>query len=66
MVYEAGMVSFFRTVLIIALAYYSIRFIARLITKKSPPNNPGPGNNKRKNKEKGDLGEYVDFEEVED
>ena len=66
MVYETGVVSFFRTVLIIALAYYSIRFIVKLLTKKSPPNIPNPGNNKGKKKGNDDLGEYVDFEEVED
>ena len=55
-----------QTILILGLAYYSMRYISRLFRKKSPPNNPGPGNNKRKNKGNDDLGEYVDYEEVED
>jgi len=67
MVYEAGIVGFFRTILIIGLAYYSIRFIVRVFTKK-PGSNSGPMSGSKKSKGKGNdnLGEYVDFEEVED
>ena len=69
MVYEAYIGSFLRTILILGLAYYSIRFIIKLFTNKSRPNinpNPNPGKNKGKNKGNDDLGEYVDYEEVED
>ena len=68
MVYEAYLgMGFFRTLLIIALAFYSIRFISRLLTKKSKPtNNSSKSNDNNKKGNDDDLGEYVDFEEVKD
>jgi len=67
MVYEAYLGGFLRTVLIIGLAFYSLRFITRLLTKKSKPSSDMPNPKDKKGKGKDDnLGEYVDFEEVED
>lgn len=68
MVYEAYLgMGFFRTLLIIGLAFYSIRFISRLLTNKSKPTkNSSKSNDKNKKGNDDDLGEYVDFEEVKD
>ena len=67
MIYEAGLVGFLRTVLIIGLAFYSIRFITRLIANKSNPDGDAQKPRKKKGVKKDDeLGEYVDFEEVKD
>ena len=68
MIYEAYLgMGFFRTLLILGLAFYSIRFITRLLTKKSKPtNNNSKPNDKNKKGDDDDLGEYVDFEEVKD
>ena len=58
-----------RTLLIIALVYYAIRLISRIFIRSSRsgsrPEAPKRGRNRRGNS--GDkLGEYVDYEEVDD
>ncbi len=66
----------FRTLFIIAVSYYLIRFIMRFFSRlggaklRSDSNGNQPSNNKRDSKNKDDnrddLGEYVDFEEIND
>lgn len=65
MIYEAYIGGFLRTIIIIGLAFYSLRFIARLLTKKSN-SSASNSKNKKRNGKNDDLGEYVDFEEVKD
>ena len=68
MAQEAYFGSFLSTVMILGLAFYSIRFITRLLTKKTGPGaSPNSDRNRTKGKGNGDdLGEYVDFEDVDD
>lgn len=63
-----------RTILIIVIAYFAIRFISRLIflVMNSRVNPGGKGGNKQDstkkpgNKADEKLGEYVDYEEIKD
>ncbi len=66
--------SLFRTLFIIAVSYYLIKFILRLFSRMRGVNfNSGKqknrsttkGNSKKTNN-KDDLGKYIDFEEVDD
>ena len=69
---HAGPIAFIRTILIILLVYYALKFVIRfyfpyyleqrsmIIEKK-----PNTGSDRRSKKDS-DLGEYVDFEEIED
>jgi len=68
----AGPIAFIRTILIILLVYYALKFIIRFLlpiffgTKKN--NNQGKPNSgsDRKKRKDSNLGEYIDFEEIED
>lgn len=89
MVFEAGIVSFVRTLLIIALIYYGIKLIVRFLLpfvlrnfikrqqdkfqnqyqnqqKKSNFSAKDSTNEPSSSKKKDNLGEYVDYEEVDD
>jgi len=70
--------SLFRTLFIIAVSYYLIKFILRFFSRmrgtnsESWPNNKTQSTNKFKNESKkgrdhkNDLGKYVDYEEFND
>ncbi len=74
MIYQAGLVSLFRTIFVLALLYYGIRLFFRYIypylfnSSKSKTNSTTfDAKDRQKRKHKSDsLGEYVDYEEVED
>jgi hypothetical protein len=74
MVYQAGLVSLFRTIFVLVLLYYGIRLFFRYIypylfnSSKSKTNSSSFNTKDReKKKHKSDsLGEYVDYEEVEE
>lgn len=65
---EFGPTSMFRTLMIIAMVYYAVRMIMRY--KQAPSKkDPAPGGTTVERKgqsaaDDGDVGEYVDFEEV--
>jgi hypothetical protein len=66
----------FRTLFIIAVSYYLIKFIIRLFSKKGGMNFSSRSSKARsttkskkdskKGNDKDDLGKYVDFEEIKD
>tara|TARA_R110000868_G_scaffold224505_2_gene476658 strand:+ start:631 stop:906 length:276 start_codon:yes stop_codon:yes gene_type:complete len=89
MVFEAGIISFVRTLLIIALIYYGIKLIVRFLLplvlrnfikkqqdkfqnqyqnqqKKGNFSAKESSNDSASSKRKDKLGEYVDYEEVDD
>ena len=65
------MIGLFRTLLILALIYYGVRFLLRYVLPIFSPakkdfmdsGRQQGGNKKRK---KDDLGDYIDYEEVDD
>ena len=74
MIVEASLVGFIRTIVIILVSYYFIKFVVLrvlplfLIWKRMKSSTTKNDQHKKsdKNKKDKDLGEYVDFEEVED
>ncbi len=67
MIVEASLGGFLRTVVILGLSYYAIRFIFRLFTNKGETSKRNRGKDTAtRDKKKNDLGEYVDFEEVDE
>lgn len=66
----------FRTLFVIVVSYYLIKFILRLFSKKGGMNFSSKSNkaqsttkskkDSKKGNDKDDLGKYVDFEEVDD
>ena len=64
----------FRTLFIIAVSYYLIKFILRFFSRMrgmnsnsaTQKNRSTTKSNSKKTNNKDDLGKYVDFEEVED
>ena len=72
MIYQAGLVSLLRTIFVLALLYYGIRIFFRYIypyftaSSKAKTNSTSYKCNGEQKKHKSDsLGEYVDYEEVE-
>jgi len=87
MVFQAGLVSFLRTLFIIAAIYFGLRWLFRFLipfflrrfirkqqeryTQHSSYNQDEEGNVKVKHKKdqrssKSDLGDYIDYEEIDD
>jgi hypothetical protein len=76
---QAWLLNFFRTALVIIVVYYLLRFVLRLVIplfikkvfgpsrqgNKNYTSNAKAGQKKKKgNKDNKNLGEYVDFEEI--
>lgn len=68
MIVEASFVGFLRTALIIVLIFYAIRFISRLLILNSfrKKSNRDKNAGKNSDKDQDNLGEYIDYEEVDE